>query len=148
MEITHLTEAGLFPDSCQLVKPKKPTKQQLQFLNQFVDCSASEAKVASIARLARGGAIHAKDVVVFHQEDGRWDLGQVLFHLELGSHKATLVQRWRPTETEKTKQFAKCAITYEQGFVAMDSILYPLVYSKTTDSQATVLLPYQLYRRL
>ena len=148
MEITHLTEAGLFPDSCQLVKPKKPTKQQLQFLNQFVDCSASEAKVASIARLARGGAIHAKDVVVFHQEDGRWDLGQVLFHLELGSHKATLVQRWRPTETEKTKQFAKCSITNEQGFVAMDSILYPLVYSKTTDSQATVLLPYQLYRRL
>ncbi|CAE7620094.1 unnamed protein product, partial [Symbiodinium microadriaticum] len=126
MEITHLTEAGLFPDSCQLVKPKKPTKQQLQFLNQFVDCSASEAKVASIARLARGGAIHAKDVVVFHQEDGRWDLGQVLFHLELGSHKATLVQRWRPTETEKTKQFAKCSITNEQGFVAMDSILYPL----------------------
>ncbi|CAE7515104.1 unnamed protein product, partial [Symbiodinium sp. CCMP2592] len=113
-EITTLTQAGLFPDSCQLVKPKKPNKHQLQFLNQFVDCSATEAMVASIARLARGGAIHANDVVVFHQEDGRWDMGQVLFHLELGGDKATLVQRWRPTETQKTKQFAKCSITNEQ----------------------------------
>ena len=148
MEITTLTEPGRFPDSCQLVKPKKPNKQQLQFLNQFVDCSASEAKVASVARLARGGAIHAQDVVVFRQDNGRWDLGQVLFHLELGDDKATLVQRWRPTETQKTKQFAKCSITNEQGFVTMDSILYPLVYSKTSESEATVLLQYQLYHRL
>ncbi|CAE7256692.1 unnamed protein product [Symbiodinium sp. CCMP2592] len=137
-EITTLTQAGLFPDSCQLVKPKKPNKHQLQFLNQFVDCSATEAMVASIARLARGGAIHANDVVVFHQEDGRWDMGQVLFHLELGGDKATLVQRWRPTETQKTKQFAKCSITNEQGFVSMDSLLYPMVYSKTTEREATV----------
>ncbi|CAE7223584.1 unnamed protein product [Symbiodinium sp. CCMP2592] len=132
----------------QVLATEITTLKQLQFLNQFVECSASEAMVASIARLARGGAIHANDVVVFHQEDGRWDMGQVLFHLELGGDKATHVQRWRPTETQKTKQFAKCPITNEQGFVSMDSLLYPLVYSKTTESEATVLLPYQLYHRI
>ena len=69
MEITTLKEPGLFPDSCQLVKPKKATKQQFQVLRHFVDGPANEAMVASSAKLARGGTTH--DVVVFHQQDGR-----------------------------------------------------------------------------
>eukprot|EP00439_Symbiodinium_sp_Y106_P026231 s4431_g3.t1 len=91
MEIITLKEPGLFPDSCQLVKPKKATKQQLQVLRDLVDAPANEALVASSAKLAKGGTIHAHDVVVFHHQDGRWELGQVWFHLELGARKVTLL---------------------------------------------------------
>ncbi|CAJ1347033.1 unnamed protein product, partial [Effrenium voratum] len=147
MEITTLKEPCLFPDSCQLIKPKKATKQQLQVLRHFVDGPANEAMVASSAKLARGGTIHAHDVVVFHQQDGRWELGQVCLHLELGAQKLTLLQRWTPT-VDKASHSAKCTITNEQGFVPIDSIQYPLLYSKGSDQEATVLIPYQLYSSL
>ena len=48
------------------VKPKKATKQQLQVLRDLVDGPANEAMVASSVKLAKGGTIHAHDVVVFH----------------------------------------------------------------------------------
>ena len=147
MEIVTLKEPGLFPDNCQLVKPKKATKQQLQVLRDLVGGPSNEALVASTAKLAKGGTIHAHDVVVFHHQDGHWELGQVWFHLELGARKVTLLQRWTPT-VDKASHSAKCTITNEQGFVPIESIQYPLLYSKASDQEATVLIPYQLYSKL
>ena len=135
MEITTLREPGLFPESCQLVKPHKPTKKQLQLLRHFLDGPASEAMVASSAKLARGGTIHCNDVVVFHHEDGLWELGQVWFHLDLGLQKVALLQRWIPT-VDKDTHSAKCSISNDQGFVPIESIQYPLVYSKVSDQEA------------
>eukprot|EP00439_Symbiodinium_sp_Y106_P074328 s741_g14.t1 len=94
-----------------------------------------------------GGTIHAHDVVVFHHQDRRWEVGQVWFHWELGARKVTLLQRWTPT-VDAASHAAKCTITNEQGFVPIDSIQYPLLYSKASDQEATVLIPYQLYSRL
>ena len=94
MEVTTLRAPGLFPDTCQLVKPKKPSKKQLQVLQNFVDAPGSDTMVASSARLARGGVIHSHDVVVFHHGDGSWQIGQVCFHLDLAGQKAALVQRY------------------------------------------------------
>ncbi|CAE7828917.1 unnamed protein product [Symbiodinium sp. CCMP2592] len=147
MEITTLKEPGLHPDTCQLLKPKKATKQQVQVLRDFVDGPLNEAMVASSAKLAKGGTIHAHDVVVFQQQDGRWEVGQVWFHLEVGAQQVTLLQRWTPT-VNKASHSAKCTIANEQGFVPIDSIQYPLLYSKASDQEATVLIPYQLNCRL
>ncbi|CAE7246446.1 HMGS [Symbiodinium sp. CCMP2592] len=143
MEITTLKEPGLHPDTCQLLKPKKATKQQVQVLRDFVDGPLNEAMVASSAKLAKGGTIHAHDVVVFQQQDGRWEVGQVWFHLEVGAQQVTLLQRWTPT-VNKASHSAKCTIANEQGFVPIDSIQYPL----PSDQEATVLIPYQLNCRL
>ena len=48
---------------------------------------------------------------------------------------------------DKASHSAKCTITNEQGFVPIDSIQYPLLCSKASDQEATVLIPYQLYSR-
>ena len=148
MEVTTLRAPGLFPDTCQLVKPKKPSKKQLQVLQNFVDAPGSDTMVASSARLARGGVIHSHDVVVFHHGGGSWQIGQVCFHLDLAGQKAAHVQRWSPSEVHKMAHYAKCSINTEHGFVPIDSIQYPLLYSRDTEQEATVLLPYQLYSRL
>ena len=138
MEVTTLREPGLFPDTCQLVEPKKPSKKQLQVLQNFVHAPGSDTMVASSARLARGGVIHSHDVVVFHHGDGSWQIGQVCFHLDLAGQKAALVQRWSPSEVHKMAHYAKCSINNEHGFVPIDSIQYPLLYSKDTEQEATV----------
>ena len=130
MEVTTLREPGLFPDTCQLVKPKKPSKKQLQVLQNFVDAPGSDTMVASSARLARGGVIHSHDVVVFHHGDGSWQIGLVCFHLDLAGQKAAHVQRWSPSEVHQMAHYAKCSINNEHGFVPIDSIQYPLLYIK------------------
>ena len=52
MEIITLKEPGLFPDSCQLVKPKKATKQQLGVLRDLVDGPPWLLRVRSLPKVA------------------------------------------------------------------------------------------------
>ena len=122
MEVTTLRAPGLFPDTCQLVKPKKPSKKQLHVLQNFVDAPGSDTMVASSARLARGGVIHSHDVVVFHHGDGSWQIGQVCFHLDLAVQypllysKDTEQEATVPPRTNYTAGFEKMCCSQARHF--------------------------------
>ena len=72
------------------------------------------------ARLAQGRQIFNEDVI-FYQKGEEWRVGQVQFHVQVYGIQATLVQVWEIQEYHLDKQYVKCNVSSQFGFVSLST---------------------------
>lgn len=145
-EITTLKEPDLFPERVHLCKPKKASSKQLAALAPFVSQPSPATQCSSLAKLARGGQIHAGDAIIFLDGMGSssWKLAKVVLHARIFDLPATLVQLWDILSLGK--HHAKCRDNGSTGLIPMENILFAVPYSQE-GLEATMLLPYPIYSK-
>lgn len=144
-EIMALQQENVFPNAATLVKPKKATQKQKDIISIFLLGPCEDAFSSMCARLAQGGQIFNEDVIIY-QKGSEWRIAQVQFHVQICGTQATLVQVWEIQEYHLDKQYVKCNVSSQYGFISLSSILFPVTFAKGNDG-AKVLLPYPLYAK-
>lgn len=144
-EILSLQQDDVFPNGATLVKPRKATKKQMEIISIFLPEPCEYAQSSMCARLAQGGQIFNEDVIIY-QKGAEWRVAQIQFHVQLYGIQATLVQVWEIQEYHLEKQYVKCNVSNQFGFVSLGSILFPVTFAKGNDG-AKVLPPYPIYAK-
>ena len=143
-ELLKLQEPDLFPSTVQCLKPREAKKEELRVISQFFSRPPSSAAVASCAVLPTGARCHSKDAIAYRQDD-QWQIAEIQFHLQTPGTLATLVRVWRVVDWQPAMRVATVQTSDLQGLIQTDAILFPLVYINRSTTEATVLLPYQMY---
>ena len=117
---------------------------QMATMKQFAQGDCHGAMASSRRKLPTGAQVCNGDALAFRQ-GASWQIGQAWFHALLGNIQATFIQMWDIVETQN--QSCKCLVSQEAGFIPVDAMMFPLVFTMSGEREATVLLPYQLYRQ-
>lgn len=83
---------------------------------------------------------------MYQKGGSEWRIAQVQFHVQICGTQATLVQVWEIQKYHLDKQYVKCNVSSQYGFISLMSILFPVIFAKGNDG-AKVLLPYPLYAK-
>ena len=139
-ELMILQEPGMFPLRATLMKPRPANAKQMATMKQFAQGDCHGAMVSSRCKLPTGAQVRNGDALAFRQ-GASWQIGQAWFHVLLGSIQATLGHR------RNAEPILQCLVSQEAGFIPVDAMMFPLVFTMSGEQHATVLLPYQLYHQ-
>jgi len=75
-----------------------------------------------------------------------WQVAEIKLQFDFQGHATTLVNAWALQQYFPRKQYAICTASANMGFIPTEDILAPVIWSKN-DTEAKVLLPYQIYSK-
>ena len=148
-EISILQEPDLFQAGAHLVDCHKVSKKTLAFLTTLIQEKVEDVESSLVLKTTKGGPCHKNDVVAFASDNPNplpFQVGEVQLHLKINGVPCALLKVWKILEYTPSQQYATCSVVDDNlGFVPSDQIVCSLAYTKQ-EAEATVLLPYQLYK--
>ena len=143
-----LDQPNLFPEGVFLLKAKDASKKVLANLNLFLETPVDQALSSHFAKV-RGVTCSSGDVVLYHvgsHVHPPWQVAEIKLHFDFQGHATTLVNAWDLQQYLPSKQYAICIASTNMGFIPTEDILAPVIWTKN-DTEAKVLLPYQIYSK-
>ena len=147
-EISFLDQPNLFPEGVFLLKAKDASKKVLARLNLFLETPVDQALSSHFAKV-RGATCSSGDVVLYHvgsHVHPPWQVAEIKLQFDFQGHATTLVNAWALQQYFPRKQYAICTASTNMGLIPAEDILAPVIWSKN-DTEAKVLLPYQIYSK-